>query len=151
MEKNPSETRIVQALAESVCQRISRKTIRALQSMTDANMLLSGDDSGLISVWEEICVQLQNEESFSWDAYEETIRTFVDSYVDELSNYEREAVWLQTPEGEDWDSELDEERESYPVFNDDITNYIVNDYVLSKGNDWSNSRIRAYLDRSYLD
>ena len=151
MEKNPSETRIVQALAESVCQHISRKTILALQSMTDANMLLSGDDSGLINVWEEICVQLQHEESFSWDAYEETIRTFVDSYVDELSNHEREAVWLQTPEGEDWDSELNEEQKPCPVFKGDITNYIVDKYVLSKGNDWSNSRIRAYLDGDYLD
>ena len=71
MEKNPSETRIVQALAESVCQHVSDKTIRALQGMTDANMLLSGDDSGLINVWEEICVQLQNEESFYWDTYVE--------------------------------------------------------------------------------
>lgn len=151
MEMKLSENRIVRVLAESVCQRIARKTIRALQRMTTQDELLSGEDSGLTNVWEEICVQLQQEESFSWGAYKETIRVFVGYYIDEMSNHERKAVWLQTPEGEDWDSELDEEREPYPVFNGDITNYIVYDYVLSKGNDWTNPRIRAFLYRRYLD
>ena len=150
MEMNPSETRIVQALAESVCQRVARRTITALQSMSAPNMLLSGEDSGLTNVWDEICVQLQNEYSYSWGAYVESMRAMVDFYVEELPTWECEAVWLQTPEGDEWDCEDEDEREPYPVISSDITNYILNDYVLSMGNDWSTPRIRAYLNRCYL-
>lgn len=32
-----------------------------------------GDDSGLRSTWEEICVQIQGELSIAWGAYDETV------------------------------------------------------------------------------
>ncbi len=38
---------------------------------------LSGDDSALMSVWDEIKEQVQNEESFYWDTYVETMRDFI--------------------------------------------------------------------------
>ena len=147
MDERLSEYRIVRALAETACQRVARKTIRALQRLDDPSCLLSGEDTSLGNVWDEICVQLQAEYSSAWDAYEETVRSFVDNYVDELPAEEREAIWLQTPEGQDWDDEPEDEREPYPVFNSDIANHIVNDYVLSCGSDWSNPLIRAYLER----
>lgn len=146
MAQKLSEHRIVRALADEVCQSVLRRTIRALQSMTNPDGLLSGEDSGLANTWDEICVQLQGEDSYFWDTYEEVVRTFVEGFVDELPANEREAVWLQTPEGGDWDSEGAGEREPSPVVDDDIVNYILNDYVLRAGNDWSNSRIRSYLD-----
>jgi hypothetical protein len=151
MKKNLSETEIVQALAESVCQRVSRKTIRALQGIANTDSLLSGEESGLVNVWEEICVQLQYEESFFWDAYLETIQDIVESHLIMSPDYELEAIWLQTTEGQYWNRGCDDDREPYPVSNDEITNYVIDNYVFSKGNDWSNPRIRAYLNRSYLD
>ncbi len=151
MAKKLSEHRIVRALADEVCQRVSRKTIRALQSMANPDGLLSGEDSGLTNTWDEICVQLQGEESYFWGSYEEIVRTYVESFVGELPAHESEAVWLQTPEGDDWDSKEIGEREPSPVVDDDIVNCILNDYVLRAGNDWNNSRIRTYLESRYLD
>ncbi len=39
--------------------------------------LLSGDDTDLVSVWEEICIQVQGQESFDWDAYDYTVYDIV--------------------------------------------------------------------------
>ncbi|ADE14216.1 hypothetical protein Nhal_1043 [Nitrosococcus halophilus Nc 4] len=148
MEKELSEYRIVRILAEEVCQRIARKTIRDLQRMASSDGLLSGEDSGLNNTWEEICVQLQDEESLYWNTYEFTIHELVSAYVTELPEYERDAVWLITQAGEERDCELEEERDPDPVWNGDIVTHIV-DCVITLGNDWSNRRIRAFLNRRY--
>ena len=61
MTSDLSEWRIVRRLAEQVCQRITRRVIRSLRELVDG--LQSGDDSGLTNAWEEICVQVQGEQS----------------------------------------------------------------------------------------
>jgi hypothetical protein len=53
-----SESAIVQAVAEDAARRVTRKVISTLQKMT---VLLSGDDSELMTSWDEICVQVQGE------------------------------------------------------------------------------------------
>lgn len=58
---------------------IADKIIQELIELTDKDFLLSGNDSGLKNVWEEICVQKQGEESHYWDAYEDTINNFIDA------------------------------------------------------------------------
>jgi hypothetical protein len=147
MKPSLSEFTIVRALAERLCQRITRSTIRGLQDM-DAK--LSGDDSELENPWDEICAQVQYEESIYWDVYQETIQTFVAGEVEALQSFERDAIWLQTPQGDDWASDDDESREQYPVVIDDIVAYIISDHVLAEAGRWSNPNIRAYIDRSSL-
>ena len=115
--------------------------------MKDRNMLLSGDDSGLISVWEEVCVQVQFEQSFWWDAYETTITAIVRGLVEGLEQYELQAVWLFTPEGKDWHCESEEDRRSFEPYVDHVVQYILREFVLRQAADWSNQHIRAYLDR----
>ena len=56
---------------------ISDKVIQELIELTDKDFLLSGDDSKLENLWEEICIQKQVEESFHWDAYDNTIENFI--------------------------------------------------------------------------
>ena len=56
---------------------IADTVIQELIELTDKDFLLSEDDSGLINVWEEICIQKQVEESFHWDAYYNTIGNFI--------------------------------------------------------------------------
>jgi hypothetical protein len=141
-----AEWRIVRRLAEQVCQRVTRRVIRYLQELVDG--LQSGDDSGLTNAWEEICVQVQGEQSVLWDAYDVTVRQIVSMEVTRLPEYERDAVWLQTPEGEQWDAEEKDEREKSPVTGDNIIDYLTNDYVYSAAANWSNLRIRKYLDLS---
>lgn len=139
-----NESAIVRALAGAVVERITRRVIRDLQRM---DVTLSGEDSGLKSPWDELCAQVQYMESFYWDAYEETVRAIVDGYVKDLPKYETEAIWLQTEEGFDWALKEPEDREPYPVFRGDIVEYVMREGVYLKAGQWSNARIRAYIDR----
>jgi hypothetical protein len=140
MSSTLSESLIVMNLAEQVCQRITRKVIRDLQVLD--NGLQVGDDSGLTNAWEEICVQVQY-----WEDYDLTVSQTISLEVAELLPHEREAVWLQTPEGEDWDSNGEESRAEYPVAVDDIVEYLKKEYVYTAAANWSNKRIRKYVDR----
>ncbi|EMS31165.1 hypothetical protein C943_02312 [Mariniradius saccharolyticus AK6] len=79
------ESQIVTYFAEKIKNEIVRKCIRDLQR---CKVTLSGQDSGLINVWEEICVQIQGEYSFYWDSYEETVELFLQPYLEKLNQYE---------------------------------------------------------------
>ena len=141
-----SEFRICKDLSMHVIRRILNSTIRGLQGM-DAG--LSGDDSGLKNVWDEIVVQVQGEQSYDWDTYLLTMTCLIDGAVVDLQRYELEAVWLLTPEGEDWDCENEEDRDVNPACDDEVVNYILNDHLLSKAGGYENQRIRTYLEESY--
>lgn len=145
MDQAISETAIVRDLAEKLCHRLARSTIRALQGM-DAK--LSGDDSVLAHPWDEVCVQVQYDESIYWDVYKETIESLVAGAVEELLPFEQHAIWLQTPEGEEWSCEDEDARDPRPVFTDEIIRYIVSDFVLAAAGRWSNRRIRHYLEQA---
>jgi hypothetical protein len=147
MSRSLSESTIVREVAGVACARVARKTIADLKRMKDT---LSGDDSELKTTWDEICVQVQDEHSVSWDAYEKTIRSLVSTYAGELVPYEREAIWLQTKSGIAWDADDLESREDSPVFDDEIIDYITNEYVYVEADRFSNSRIRAFLDRTSI-
>ena len=145
MSSKLSESLIVSNLAEQLCQQLTRKVIFSLQALK--NGLASGDDSGLTNAWEEICVQVQAEESFSWEGYDLTVRKMVSAQVAELLPHEREAIWLQTPAGDDWDAGDEETRKEYPVAEDEIVEYVTTQYVYSSAGDWGNGRIRKYLEQ----
>ena len=77
------EQHIAAAWAKQLSDKLIKESIAALEQM-DANEMLSGDDSGLKNVWEEICVQVQGEESVFWDAYVETIESLLSGSVELL-------------------------------------------------------------------
>ncbi|MFO8013106.1 MAG: hypothetical protein R6X20_07355 [Phycisphaerae bacterium] len=139
--------RIIEDLAESTCGRICRRAIRALQDIDFAKQpdaKLSGDDSVLANTWDEICVQVQHEKSFFWEAYEDTMLATIQHDVECLLTHEAQAIWLQTYAGEDWAHEHGNEGE-VPVCNEEIEHYVLRNYVLSEADSWSNPRIRKYL------
>jgi hypothetical protein len=115
--------------------------------MTDT---MSGDDSELKTTWDEICAQVQYEESFHWDAYDHTVRCIVRGHVAKLPKHERDAIWLQTNAGSDWDCEEPSDREADPVQDDDIVDWLTREYVYAEAGNWSNGRIRAYIERSSM-
>jgi hypothetical protein len=82
MKRVLTEPTIVMELADEICRRIARRVMRALQGMTGHG--LSGDDSGLKNTWDEICVQIQFEQSIFWDAYEYTVTSLVAGYTESL-------------------------------------------------------------------
>ncbi len=148
MSERLSETAIVCAVAHEAARRITRKVIAYLQSRTDT---LSGDDSELKTTWDEICVQVQVQESIYWDDYDDTVRDIVRGLIFELPKHEREAIWWQTDARFDWDCAEPEDREAYPVIDDDIVDYLVGKYVYAEADRWSNARIRAFTDRMGME
>ena len=145
MEGTLFECSIVRAVALEVCERVTRKTILTLQKM---NYCLAGDDSGLNSTWDELCVQIQGQEWVTWDAYEDTVSDILKAEVEQLRGHEKDAVWLQTAEGESWSCEDEDRRGPAPVFIDDSV-YFLKAFLYSKAADWSNKRIRQYIERTY--
>jgi hypothetical protein len=146
MSQRLSESSIVRQLAEHVARRLTLRAIEDLQSMME--VLGSGDDSGLESVWEEICVQVQYEQSVMWEAYVETMEGLLFGLVEELPSHEQEALWLVTDTGEEWDCEDEDLREAYPVLHEDTVRYLLNEHLLPEAGRWSNQRISTYLERA---
>ena len=128
-----------------VAARVARRAVRVLNEMRDC--LTSGDESGLVSVWQEICVQVQFEESFYWDAYDYTVYDIVWREVKRLPSSVLRALWLETIPGQDWLIEEDgEPPDSAPYCIDDVAEHITSIvYVMAA--DWSNRHIRAYFKR----
>ena len=147
MSEELSESAIVRTVARVAAERITRKVITDLRRMKHT---LSGDDSELKTTWDEICAQVQYEESFHWSGYDETVRTLLSSHIAELPKHEQEAIWLQTDAGSDWDCDEPKDRESHPVFDSDIVDYLVREYIYERAGQWSNARIRAFIDRSSM-
>jgi hypothetical protein len=47
----------------------------------------------------QIGVQVQYDDSFHWDVYDEMVRRWTRAEVEDLEAFERQALWLQTPAG----------------------------------------------------
>jgi hypothetical protein len=138
------ESEIVFALAHEAAQRVARKTISHLQSI---NAELSGEDSGLKTVWDEICTQVQLEHSIFWEAYEETMRAALRGFVAKLPRLERAAIWMQSDGACDWSCSDRAGNEAYPVVDEDIVEYILREHVIPTAGSWSNASIRGYIER----
>ena len=140
---NPSD-QIVIAIADRESKRLARRVIRHLQSMTDC--LQSGDDSPLANVWDEVCVQVQGQESFFGEAYLDTITGVILGHLETIDKEVKDAIWLQTQNGMEWESKA-EDNEKITCSEDDITEYLLHDFVLSAAADWTNARIEKYKDQ----
>lgn len=134
---------IIKNVADHTCEQICRRAIRLLQKM---DCTLSGDDSVLQNPWEEICVQVQFEQSIHWQVYMETMQACVLGDVESLPTHLLEAIWLQTDSGWDWSFDNPEAKDC-PACHSDVMDYVIDNYILKKADNWSNQRIRRYLDR----
>lgn len=102
---------------------------------------MSGD-SRLVTTWDEICVQIQDEYSFHWDVYEESVENHLAFEIKDLNEFERFALWLKSDEGMRYDEYEDE---SPDISNDDIISYLKGK-VFEKAGSWTNKGIRSYLE-----
>jgi len=154
--------RLIHSFSNKMCKSISKKTIRKLQALKEDN-LLSGDDSGLKNVWDEICVQVQLDESVFWELYEGLVYSIIYDEVESMEKEFKQAIWLETENGKEWAIE-EEDFESnrnnqalskyevpiydyndIPAYEDDIAEYILNEYVYYQAQEYSNNRIEKYL------
>lgn len=135
---------LAREVAEKTCKQIQRRVIRSMQAL---GADLSGDDTGLENAWDEVCVQVQVEQSFYWDAYE---RLMLDAITRELQRFSpavRGAIWLQTSV---WDRWYDQDDEP-DMDEQDVVEYVYSAYVLSAAADWTNRRIQRYIYSGYSD
>jgi len=118
---------------------------RGLSQLRDS--MLSGDDSPLLNVWDEICAQQQGERSPYWSAYEEIIDQFLWDKVRHLDRASLLALWTQTDDGFRWlyDHHADENGpEQVSVDNDEVIAYL-RSLLLQAAMDEDNEQVKKYL------
>ncbi len=140
--------KITSELADCYVKKTVTRTISALQK---DKTKLSGEDSGLENLWDEICVQVQNQHSGSWGLYEDHVYNYVSGYVNQLAPFEKSAIWLLTENGENWHyGNMQNEETLNPtmvIFNEeDVVEYITNQILYSEAENWTNKKIRAFLE-----
>lgn len=140
-----SESEIVKTLASEVAGRITRRCMAELRKLDG---LYQGDLTVLRNFWEELCVQIQYDQSVLWDAYDDCIHEMIRVQVENLPRHEREALWLQTEEACDWMFDDESEREAYPVILDDVVEHLKSKHLYATAGSWTNPRIRTYIDRA---
>jgi hypothetical protein len=140
-----SEAGIVKDMAKVAIDRIERQVITKLQRMNG----LWNDEPGLLkTLWDEVCVQMQSEQTFAWDAIDETVRTLVAAQVAKLPAHERAALWLQTSEGIDWTCSEDEARDPSPVYSNDVVEDLTRHHIYPVACNWTNRRLDRYYERA---
>lgn len=143
------EWAIINAVADEAANRLTCQIIQWLQTLPAE---LSGKGSGLKNVWEEICVQVQGEESLLWDAYKETVTNDFRAKLDQLKLHEQLALWLQTDSGLRWWDEYDEKQDNAATAPIDIEDVVLHlwGYAWKAADEYENRRIRRFLDDRYL-
>ncbi len=132
------EFKILLALNKYYIDLISDRVIADLHKLRDKDFLLSGDDSGLKSVWEEICAHAQGQESMYWDAYENTIENHISEEL-RLQPIEIMNLLMYVAEPDrDYNRGVDEE----------VVKSIL-DQVVFKASNFTNRNIERYLNNDF--
>lgn len=134
---------LVHQVAINVAARAASRAMRQLSKMPSG---LSGDDSGLRSAWEEFCVQVQGEESFFWEEYQQTVRQSISGVLSRLPCLELVALWLQSDSAIDWLADNEQGKELPSVFEPDAVE-VVYDVVHRLADESRNPRVVRYLAR----
>lgn len=137
-----ADRRVIRDMARHIQGRLVRRIVAYLQRLPAT---LSGDDSGLRNVWHEICVQVQGEPSQFWRAYEDTICSYADGLLGELSQPERAVLSAATSAGDDWLDDAGGE-EATPFFRDEVLGDLV-EWVACRAMEDQQRAVRQYLDR----
>lgn len=140
------EKYIVEQFARWVERTIIARTRRALIQL-NGGIQLSGDDSPLRDIWDEICAQQQGDKSFYWSAYEEIIEQILQDKVNHLDHASKLALWAQTNDGFDWiyDHYEDENGLEQVSANHDTVVAYLKQLLLRQAADENNERVKRYL------
>lgn len=141
--------------AKAAAETIIARVVRKLQRTPGPNW---GYGTPLRSLWDEICVRHQvGHVDMYWDECLRLIEVEIWPVVEALPIRDKCALWLQTDAGRDWlwdafnpDSEQDtepDELDALPPFSDDdVVHYFAREYMIPLADDFTNTRIRLYLD-----
>lgn len=145
---------LIQQYANAVADKVCDGVIEDLKQITTT---LSGEDSGLRNTWEEICVQVQGEESYFWDEYQTVMHDAILGALLAIEQRDLASLWLQSEEGWSWlwdvenaDSAIDNdatkaEVTEIPFDQEEIAKYILQKHLMARAEEFSNRRIAAFL------
>lgn len=142
--------RIVAQYSRALGAHVGHQIAHDLKNMRQP--LLSGDDSGLSSVWMEICAQVQGEESFFWDAYMQVMRDFALSRLQSVSQPELEMLWMQTDSGWDWVWDVLNADDSAPapplpgVDEEAVARWLISEFVIPLAEEDEDPSVAQFLE-----
>jgi len=138
------EKHIAAGWAEQLRAECAEHAIAKFKGMRDC--MLSGD-SGLRNIWEEICAQVQGEESCDWDTYVELIEDFIQGKVEQLPRSAQLALWVLTDEGSDWleDHFSDDDGDDDAPLDVESITQLVKGSVLSAAADYESPTLYRFL------
>ena len=123
-------------------EKLIGNAIQALQNLSGPEFLLLGEDSGLVSVWEEICVQVQQEQSPYWDAFQDTIENVLDDEFDKQHDAVKELLIYIDGADEDDDENANSKTNALMILKSDL---------IDKAGWYENENILNYLDGGFED
>lgn len=132
------EKKFLNSFAKEIVSTLVQQAISQLKK-NNGQSLLSGDDTGLRNTWEEICVQVRDEESLYWDSvYLPTIEEVLKDGYHQLDKLQKSilAFYLTNEMVDD---------EGSVNFNDDEVIDELKTLLLCEAFDYSNYRIEKYL------
>ena len=147
---------LIKAEADRKKTPLSQQIAKDLRKIKRASgMMTSPVDDGLENLWDEICVQVQSDYSYCWDAYVDYMESCITKLLKEqCSDTELKMLWMQTEAFWDWsDCETQDEEDLDEYFYkgfpaefqlNDVVHLILSE-VLNIAENYSNSRIRKYL------
>lgn len=143
--------RLAREHARAMGDRLARAAMRDLKRYTEG--LGSGEDSGLKNVWEEICVQVQGEESFFWDAYEEMALGHLRSRIERLRETSRKLLWVPSDDALEWLAEAEDPDADAKEFRDiplpdidQLARYVFVEHLRPLAMEFTNGRIRRFFE-----
>ncbi len=134
---------------DDVCEELAGKVIWRLQRL---HSTMSGDDSGLTNVWDELCVQVQGEHSFFYDLYLDMAEQITRAALQDVNPHLLALIWLESNEGRDWQLAYDEDDPDAPGpaeewVEADVVRYVLDEYVLRLAGEYTNKKIENYIYR----
>ncbi len=149
--------KLLENQAEQKISDIAKIVETNFQNCTrSSGMMQSAEDGELENLWEEICVQVQGERSFFWNAYVDYMESCIAKTLKEKCTYpELQMLWLQTDSFDYWSNcEVESEDcleeffgpDDFPVdfCEEDVITLILK-RVCRDADAFSNDRIERYL------
>ncbi|NRF68988.1 hypothetical protein HLB44_18500 [Aquincola sp. S2] len=135
---------VVRQWATEIAARAAARIVRQLAKMPATQ---SGGDSELRSGSEEFCAQVQGDESFFWDEYQDTVKQCISGALVRLPHLQMVAMWPPSDAGDAWLDENGKGRELPAVYEPDVVE-VVYRVVWRLADDSKIPRVARYLARS---
>ena len=139
-------------MAEQLRAKLVIKTVRELQNVKRSSKIMqSEEDSILVNLWDEICVQVQGQEFITWSFYEDFIySTIYDLLEKNYSLREYFMLWFLTDEFDEWancseSEDIDYDTNNLPPIDMQVVVDLIFGEVISSAADYSNTRTEKYL------